>query len=185
MNMRTRNPLISSNAGARVLLALAACWLALAGCAAPRAESPAGKVGMHIDAVLRFAVEHPLDWPKQRRVPFGGRDGEVSWTDPEQPGTRLLVASTRTADPAETIDRRVARLAADDPGLQLALQEQVELPAGTAWHLAGQTRQGDIELYLIAGPGRSYRLALIKAHGELDGYEDLLRRVAESFQALP
>ena len=46
------------------LCLLAAALLGLSGCASKGQSTSAMKVGMHIDAVLEFAVEYPLQWKK-------------------------------------------------------------------------------------------------------------------------
>lgn len=157
----------------------------LQACATSGQPDAGEKIGMHIDAVLEFAIEYPLSWKKTRRVTYGSRQGEVRWTDPDHPGTLLKARSTLTKQPASNPDQLIDLILQEYSGLEISLKEKVTLSSGEAWHVTGHTLQFDLEIYLIAHEQRNYLIALTVTRGDIDDYQDIASRVMDSFQALP
>jgi len=140
------------------------------------------KIGMHIDAVLEFVVEYPLQWKKDRRLEYGRHEGEIRWSHPDQGGTLLQVSSHLRQH--TTDEQELTLLLKDYPGLTESLREQVKLPAGKAWHISGQTTQQQIELYLFLKPNRAYAIALKTLPENFAGYDVLMAKIIRSFQTL-
>ena len=154
-------------------------------CATTGQPDAGEKIGMHIDAVLEFAMEYPLSWEKTRRVAYGSRQGEVRWTDPSHPGTLLKVRSTLAEQPAINPEQQIDQFLKEYSGLETPLKEKVTLPFGEAWHVTGHTVQFDLEFYLIAHEQRSYLITLTVTRGDIDNYRDIASNIMDSFQALP
>lgn len=154
--------------------------LLLSACA-PKGDRTADmKIGMHFDAVLEFVIEYPLKWQKDRRVKFGRSSGEVRWTDPSTPTSKLRVFSM-LEQPPEKLGEKLAELLPEHPDLSITRQEAVTLPAGDATHLVAATAKSDFEVYWLTINERSYTIVLVAATGDLDGYRQLLAKVTESF----
>ena len=167
-----------------MLLVLSA-GLLMQACATGVQPDSGEKIGMHIDAVLEFAVAYPLSWRKDRRVPFGRKQGEVRWTDSENPGTLLRVRSLFAAPSAGAREQQLDQLLQELQNLEIAAREQVTLPAGEAWRVSGHTAQIDLEFYLLIHGQRSYQISLAVKRGTIDLYGDLITRITSSFQVLP
>ena len=154
----------------------------LQGCAA-KASAPSGtKIGLHIDAVLELVVEYPLQWKKDRRLAYGRNEGEIRWSHPQQDETLLQVTSHLRS--LQT-DEQALELALNKyPGLVATSREQVELSAGQAWHVTGQTAQQQLAMYLFLTQGRSYAIVLKTSPQDFAEYDSLLAEIADSFQIL-
>lgn len=165
-------------------LILGSALLFINGCAADSGGKAAMKIGMHIDAVLEFAIEYPLAWTKDRRLAYGSKTGEVRWADPGTPSALLRVSSDLLVDPATDAERSLEQALQEYPGLQVQTREQVTLPAGTAWHVSGQTHRLRLELYVMTKGNRSFCIALRAPPEDMDPYLDIMTRVVDSFQVL-
>lgn len=172
-----------SGSSTRLLtLLFAACLVVMSGCASTSPSISGMKIGLHIDAVLELVVEYPLQWNKDRRLEYGRNEGEIRWSHPTRDGTLLQVNSRfrRSQDDAPELERRLAEY----PGLANSPRQQVELPAGQAWHVSGQDRQQQVELYLFLKPARIYEIALKKSPGDSTDYEKLVEKITLSFQTM-
>ena len=73
---------------------------------------------MHIDAVLEFVIEYPLDWQKDRRVIYGTSNGEVRWSHQTHSGDVMLrVISKKNAIPANISENQLSEQFLDYPDL--------------------------------------------------------------------
>jgi len=161
---------------------LAVAMIVLSGCAS-KVQSPSGmKVGMHIDAVLEFIVEYPLEWKKDRRLEYGSNEGKVRWSHPDQKGTMLQITSQFRG--AQTNEQELYLALIEYPGLTESPRDQVELPAGEAWHISGQTARQKVEIYLFLQPSRIYTITLETAPENFADYQILLDKVIQSFQRI-
>jgi hypothetical protein len=167
------------------LFVLISCCVFLQACAATDQPDAGEKIGMHIDAVLQFAIEYPLSWKKIRRVAYGSREGDVRWTEPGHPGTLLKVSSILAKQPASNPDQLIDLMLQEYSGLEISLKEKVTLPSGEAWHVTGHTVQFDLDIYLMAHEQRNYLITLTATRGDIDDYQDIASRVTDSFQVLP
>lgn len=161
---------------------LAVVLIVLPGCASRDQSTSGMKVGMHIDAVLEFVVEYPLKWKKDRRLEYGRNEGEVRWSHPTQNGTMLQVTSHLRG--SQTNQQEIDLTLREYQGLIETVREQVELPAGEAWHISGQTAQQQVEIYLLLQPDRTYAIALKTSPENFAGYETLMNKVILSFQRI-
>lgn len=159
--------------------------LLLQACTASGPAKPDKQIGMHIDAVLEFAVEYPLAWQKDRRVAYGSRQGEVRWTETGHSGTLLQIRSYFTNPEVATRDAQIKQVLEGYPGLVISSREEVTLPAGEALRISGHSKQSDLVLYLLVHQSRSYLISLKTPKGDIDDFRDLLDRVTNSFQAIP
>ena len=167
----------------RSLFFLLLCCLALLPGCAPKNQSISGmKVGMHIDAVLELVMEYPLKWKKDRRLEYGRNEGEIRWSHPTQKGTLLQVTSRIRQYQSD--EQELERELQDYPGLNTALREQVERPAGPVWHVSGQAAQEQVEIYLFLKPRRTYKITLRTALDNAAEYQDLMQKVTHSFRTL-
>ncbi|PLX73182.1 MAG: hypothetical protein C0614_13035 [Desulfuromonas sp.] len=138
------------------LMVLLLSCLLLAGCSTGKGGVQTGsvqqKVGMHIDALLGFAIEYPLDWPKERLLDRADDRGRVIWRDPGNEQITFLVGSApRKVLPGE-LERAIDRL----PGFEATLREGVALPAGQAEHLIGYTSSAVHNLWLLYSATHSF-----------------------------
>ena len=156
--------------------------LVLPGCASKGHSTSSVKFGMHIDAVLEFVVEYPLKWKKDRRLEYGRNEGEIRWRDPTQSETLLQITSYLREYRAN--DQELARVLNQYPDLIEAQREQVELPAGKAWHVKGETAHQHVEIYLFLEPSRTYVISLKSSAENFAGYEDLMEKLVQSFQRI-
>lgn len=152
----------------------------LPGCAAKNQSVSGMKVGLHIDAVLELVMEYPLNWKKDRRLEYGRNEGEIHWSHPDQKGTLLLVTSRFRQYQSDA--QELERVLKDYPGLTTTLREQVDLPAGQAWHVSGQAAQQQVEIYLFLKPRRTYKIVLRTALENDGEYQNLMEKVTQSFQ---
>lgn len=157
--------------------------LLLQACAAQDKPGPTMKVGMHIDAVLEFAMEYPLDWSKDRRVAYGSSNGEVRWTPPDDDNIMLRVVS-QVLDEAPSKEDSLTLFISGLEGLEITLEEELEDQHGSVLHLAGQTADHDIEAYLFQKGKRIYQLMLTTPRDIMDSYAGIMVRVSQSFQKL-
>lgn len=162
----------------------AALLLLLSACVGGASSQDVEKVGMHIDAVLEFVIEYPLDWVKDRRLAFGSTEGEVRWTGPGPTLARLRVISNRRRQHTDVTEQTVVDALADQPGLVVATKEKVVIAAGEAWLLTGQTGIEDLTAYLFFDKQRVYRIILTTPQGTMADYEEILERVSDSFAPL-
>ena len=164
-----------------LLILLAALFIPA--CAPQGGRLPDIKIGMHFDAVLEFVIEYPLKWQKDRRVKFGSSSGEVRWTDPSAPTTKLRVFSLLEKTP-DNIEEKLAELLPEHPGMSINLQEVVSLPAGEATHIKAATAKSDFETYWLNSNERAYMIVLVTATGGLDDYQQLLSKMTDSFDVV-
>ena len=161
---------------------LTVALLVLPGCASKGNSTSGMKVGMHIDAVLELIVEYPLKWKKDRRLEYGRNEGEIRWRHPTQSETLLQVSSHLRE--YRTNEQELDLALREYPDLTEALREQVELPAGKAWHVNGQTAHQHVEIYLFLQPSRTYVIALKSSPENFADYENLMDKVVQSFQRI-
>lgn len=154
------------------------------GCASTEQSSSKIKIGMHFDAVLEFIVEYPLSWSKDRRLPYGSKEGEVRWVHPDHPDTLLTIRSDLQKQQELSKEQQVDQVLQKYIGLQVATKEEMTLPAGETWHITGNTAQVNVDIYLILHKNRSYLIALTAPADKIDIYEDLMDRVTQSFQTM-
>jgi len=154
----------------------------LAGCSASSAPATGTKVGLHIDAVLEFVIEYPLDWQKDRRLAYGSNEGEVRWRNPADKEVLLRVGSHHRK--GQEPEHEIRRLLAGDPNLTIRLREEVTLPAGPAWHLSGQSSQQQVEIYLLLTPDRAYAITFKASPENLDSYSKIKAEAFNSFEIL-
>jgi len=161
---------------------LAVTLIFISGCASKGTPTAGMKVGMHIDAVLEFVIEYPLKWKKDRRLEYGRNEGEIRWRHPTQSETLLQITSHLRE--YRTNEQELDLALREYPDLTEALREQVELPAGTAWHVNGQTAHQHVEIYLFLQPSRTYVIALKSSAENFADYEHLIDKVVQSFQRI-
>jgi hypothetical protein len=175
---------ITNFSGGLLLFLFGLCCL-LPACAGTEQSESVMKVGMHIDAVLEFAVEYPLSWKKERLISYGSREGEVRWMPPGRPATLLRIKSTlQTPSEVET-DQEINEILQNYNGLQITAKEQVSLPAGQAWHVSAQSAHVMLELYLIPKNERRYLIILTSPTDAGNSDQEVMQRVTESFQVMP
>jgi hypothetical protein len=138
------------------------------------------KIGMHIDAVMEFVVEYPLDWPKERRLDYGSSDGEVRWTHPEDPAIKLRIISHQRKQ-VETAEQKLALALPEHPSQIVMLNESTTLPAGAGRHLRVQTERNDLEAYLLTSTNRDFMIVLIAPRDRLSEYGEVMARISQSF----
>ena len=161
---------------------LTVALLVLPGCASKGHSTSGVKFGMHIDAVLEFVVEYPLKWKKDRRLEYGRNEGEIRWRHPTQSETLLQITSHLRE--YRTNDQELARVLNEYPDLIEAQREQVELPAGKAWHVNGETTHQHVEIYLFLQPSRTYVISLKSSPKNFPDYENLMEKIVQSFQRI-
>jgi len=183
------NPSISGKAMTRPYLTfrplhslLLAYCLLLSSCSAVQHSGATIKTGMHVDAVLECAIEYPLLWTKDRRLTYGSKDGEILWKPKQDDGTvlRLISEQRETIGP----EQQVARFLAPLTDLEVALREEVSLPAGEAVHIIADSAEKKIEIYQISGAHRSYLLSLTTLKKNKDLYSGIMETVSDTFQIL-
>ena len=157
----------------------------LQGCASTKKPKSGVKIGMHIDAVLEFIIDYPLSWSKDRRLPYGSKNGEVRWTHPDHPNTLLTIRSDFLRRQDLSKEQRIEQVLHEYNGLEVSTKEEITLPAGEAWHITGHTARVNVDIYLLLHTDRSYLITLTTPPDEMDIYQDLMVRVTQSFQALP
>lgn len=161
--------------------------LLLAGCAAGTADEnreETVKVGMHIDALLEFAIEYPLDWTKQRRLYRAEDRGEVVWTVPGQEDVRLQVTSRPLADAGGDRDARLNFLLRELPGFELTLREKKTLPGGDALHVMGYTSRLNYDLLLFDSPDRAFTIRFSAPPATIGRFRDVFEEITRSFVPL-
>ena len=156
--------------------------IVLQGCATKGNSTSDIKIGLHIDAVLEFVVEYPLNWEKDRRLVYRRNEGGIRWSHPEQDDTMLQVTSHFREH--QTDEQELELVLDVYPGLAETMREQVDLPAGQAWHVSGQTAQQHVEIYLLLKPGRAYSIVLKTSPEDSADYDKLMAKITHSFQVL-
>lgn len=156
--------------------------LLLAGCAANSSPATGTKVGLHIDAVLEFVIEYPLDWKKDRRLAYGSNEGDVRWKNPADKEVLLQVGSYLREH--QDNEREIRRLLEGDPNLAIRLREEVTLPAGPAWYFSGQSLQQPVEIYLVLTPVRAYAIRFKSSDENRDSYDEVWAEAFNSFEVL-
>ena len=131
-----------------------------------------------------FVVDYPSLWAKDRRIVYGGKNGEVRWTENKRQGTLLKVSSLLLKQPAVAADGLPEQIKEDYAAMTITVQEKVTIPAGEALHIIGQAANTNVELYQISVKNRSYLITLATPD-DLELYEDLMNRVIDSFRILP
>ncbi len=173
---------MSNSAGKKLVLTLLIPFmLALLACSAKEQPMQGMKIGMHIDAVLEFVVEYPLDWAKDRRINYGSYHGEVRWTHPDDSATMLRILSYQRRDSPEDPIEMLAQDLQDHPEQKVILNEKIILPAGEATHIIAQTPKTDIEAYQLRTADRDYTIALVVPRETLADHNVVMTRVSQSF----
>ena len=129
--------------------------LLLTGCLAGRGDQTGSvqpKVGMHIDALLGFAIEYPLAWPKERLLDRANDRGQVVWN---APGNKQITFSVGSA-PRNLVPGEMQRATARLHGFETTVREQTDLPAGQTEHLTGYTASAVHNLWLLQSATRSF-----------------------------
>ena len=162
------------------------CGLVISGCGAAKNEATNSgmKVGLHIDAVLEFVVEYPLQWDKERRLIYGKNEGEVRWTDPGDKETLFFISSFIRQPLQDPIETGLQQFLNPYPGMQDTPWGNTELPAGEAWYVKGQTARLDVEIYVLSKQDRIYKITLLSALGTLSKYDSVKQEMIASFQVL-
>lgn len=168
-----------------MFLLLALACLELSGCATMDHSTASIKTGMHIDAVLEFAIEYPLTWGKDRRLSFGSKNGEVRWTPPGQEDTLLKIKSQVPERGMTDAEHSPDPLAQELVGQDILLNEKITLPAGDAAHIIGNKAGRSIESYYLSRNKRSYLISLSTSAENDERYADIMQKVVYSFQILP
>jgi len=70
-------------------------------------------------------------------------------------------------------------------GLSVLSRDKVTVAGGEAWHIAGQSAQVNLELYLLSSSRRSFLITLTTSPADVDRDNEIMERVARSFQVLP
>ncbi|NIP51523.1 MAG: hypothetical protein GWN13_03555 [Phycisphaerae bacterium] len=167
--------------GRLLLYLLISGLITLQGCSAKEQSMQGMKVGLHIDAVLEFVTEYPLDWSKDRRVVYGTNDGEVRWTYPDDAKIMLRVLSYERPAEISSPAQRLTRELPDYPGQNILVSEKELLPAGEAVHLTAQTPKADVEAYQLTTTSRNYTIALIVPRETLAEYKVMMSEIIQSF----
>jgi hypothetical protein len=158
--------------------------LLLAGCASGGAgESDGGtvKVGMHIDALLEFAIEYPLDWKKQRLLYRAEDRGEVRWTPPGGGKVQLAVSSQPLNKAISNRQARLDVILEKLPGFEITFLEEHTLPGGKAQHVMGHTAQLNYDLLLLESSRRVYTILFSAPLEDFDRFEDIIDEITQSF----
>ncbi len=146
--------------------------------------SPGKKIGMHIDAALEFAVEHPQSWNKDRRLPYRSGQGEVRWTQEDDPEMMLRIHSEPVSDNTATIDQHIDQILQEYPSIELTLKTETVMPAGTAMHLMGYNSQRNFDIYLISSEQRHYSIVFTASADTMGQYTQVIKEIVESFLIL-
>lgn len=167
------------------LLTMLVCLLLLPACAAKDKTATPEKVGMHIDAELEFAIAYPLDWRKERHVPWRKTTGSVTWflPGPASAGT-FEVTSTPIDAMTQTPEASFSRVRARYPGLADTIEEQVVLPAGPALRLTGKTAQAIVSAHILRGITRDYLLLFAATPQNYENFSPTAEEMLHSFQVL-
>ena len=166
-----------------VLLVLACLFLA--NCTRQGLLSDQKKIGMHIDAVLEFVIEYPLDWQKDRRVIYGTSNGEVRWSHQTHSGDVMLrVISKKNTIPANISENQLSEQFLDYPDLKIETIVKREHIQGDFWHFTGFTEKSRLDGYLFTNATRLYRIIFLRPQDSHDNYSDILERIGDSFAPL-
>jgi hypothetical protein len=166
------------------LFLLVVCGLCLQGCASRKDTEKVFKTGMHIDAVLEFAIEYPLFWTKDRRITYGSSNGEIRWKPPKYDGTLLRLNSEKQDQNTLDPELQLTRLLQEFVDLEISLNERTPLPAGKATHIIGETSEEHIEIYQLSHNNRSYLISLATLKENISLYEGVMNKVIPTFQVL-
>lgn len=167
------------------LLTMLVCLLLLTACASGDKPDRPRKVGLHIDAELEFTIAYPLDWRKERRVPWRKTVGSVVWLlpGPSTAGT-FEVTSTPIDAIAQTPGASFARIRSRYPKLADTIQERIELPAGSALRLTGKTAQTTVSAHIVRGITRDYLLVFAATPESYESFSPTAEEMLHSFQIL-
>lgn len=166
------------------LLLLVVCCLFLQGCASRKDTGKVFKTGMHIDAVLEFAIEYPLFWTKDRRIAYGSNNGEIRWKPPKYDGTLLRLSSQKQDQKTHDPEQQLTRFLQEFVDLEISLNEKTPLPAGNATHIIGETSEEHLEIYQLSHNNRSYLISLATLKENISLYEGVMNKVIPTFQVL-
>lgn len=162
------------------------CLTILAACAAADRTGKKEKIGMHIDAELEFAVSYPLEWLKERRVPWRSPAGSVVWLLPGLKSNGSFEITSLVLEPSpQPLEERFVLLRDRHPGLTLSAQQQRELPAGKVLHAEGSSPKATVAAYLLRGPTRDYLLVLSTPPDNFARFASTVEELLPSFQILP
>ena len=167
------------------LTTLLLCALLL-GCAAgtsKQEEEKRVRIGMHIDALLEFAIEYPLAWQKERRLHRAEERGVVTWTAPVDDGVHLRVVSEPVAS-AGTAEDRLSRILAELPGFEVTHREEFDLGGHPALQVLGYTSRQNYEFLMVGSERRAFSLQFA-AEPEIFGrHAEQRAEILESFVIL-
>lgn len=166
----------------RALTALLLGGLLLQSCTGMNTAGSSIKTGMHIDAVLACAIEHPLSWTKDRRLVYGSKNGEILWQPPDADGTllRLISEQRKTIEPEQQLTRQLQEFAE----LEITLREEVTLPVGEAIHITGTSPEKQIEIYQFSDTNRSYLVSLVMLKNNVKRYSGVMDKVIQTLYVL-
>lgn len=156
----------------------------LQACSAKEQPLQGAKIGMHIDAVLEFVIEYPLDWTKDRRLRYGSNEGEVRWTHPGNESVVLRVVSHKIEQAPDERSDWLQKILPDHPGQVTILKEAEHIPAGDVLHLQNRTQRSDINAYLLESEDRLYGIILVAPLGTISDYSGVISKAVESFKTL-
>lgn len=139
---------------------------------------------MHIDTVLKFVVEYPLAWDKDRLVTFGRNTGEVRWTNPKHKQKLLRIRSFISGPPELSNEQQIEQALHEYTGLEISSRTRMTIPAGDALHITGHTARRDVDLYLLLRADRGYAIELTVPRGDTAFDKDIMDRVIHSFQIM-
>lgn len=166
----------------RALTALLLGAFLLQGCSGMKTTGSSIKTGMHIDAVLACAIEHPLSWTKDRRLVYGSKNGEILWQPPEADGTLLKLVSEqrKTIEPEQQLTRQLQEF----NELEITLREKVTLPVGEAIHITGTSAEKQVEIYQFSNTKRSYLVSLVMLTKNAKRYSGVMDKVIQTLYVL-
>lgn len=161
--------------------------IGLAGCV----DSTPGKtqrVGMHVDAVLEFAIEYPLDWAKQSQVVRERREGQVNWRTPRSgstpPALELTVYSLRSMSRDEVEREIMTDLQQSAPNFQLTDRQTFEGENRPGLRIQGYTPGRVYALYLFQSSQRTYILKFSAPPEVFSSQQPVINEVVDSFLPL-
>jgi hypothetical protein len=155
------------------------------GCTGSSKTNPSSsqKVGMHIDAMLEFAMEYPLSWTKTRQQNRAAGWGVVRWADPEHPEVKLSVSS-KSVPPPVVPEHHVDQLVTELPGFEFSSRETTFLQDVSSLHVLGYTPQLTYDIHLLSSQNRLFIVMFSAPPDLFDAYQSALRESLDSFTIL-
>ena len=168
-----------------VLTVFVLCLACSTGCTGSPGTDPGStqKVGMHIDAMLEFAMEYPLSWTKTRQQNRAAGWGIVRWADPEHSEVKLSVSS-RSVPPPVVPGEHVDQLISELPGFDVSSRETSQLQNVSSLHILGYTPQLTYDIYLLNSHSRLFIVMFSAPPDLFESYQSALRESLDSFTIL-